>query len=84
MINKALLVPKYCDGLAANDLSGFEAFGADVGLVGVAIRHDGEFLDIRLDHAVSDAMRVADVAPGGRMFATDRTDLGHDDSLIQR
>ena len=67
---------------AADDFSCLEALGTDVGLVRMTIRYDGDLLDIGFDYAVSHAMRVADVTPGRRVLATDRTDLGHCKLLI--
>ena len=50
--------------LAANDLSSFKALRTDIDLMGIAVLNDGNFLDIGVDHAVGNAVRMADITSG--------------------
>ncbi len=43
----------------------------------LAVHDRGHFLDVRLEDAVGHAMRMADAASSGRVFAADRAYLGH-------
>ena len=63
--------------LAAGDLAGLEATGADVGLALVAVDDDGDALDVRLERTVDDAVGVADGAAEHRVLTADFANLGH-------
>ena len=63
--------------LAAGDLAGLEATGADVGLALVAVDDDGDALDVRLERTVDDAVGVADAATGHGVLTANFTNLGH-------
>jgi len=63
--------------LASGDLVGLEALGADVDLLRRTLNQDRHALDIRVDHPVRYAVRVADVAASRRLLAANGANLGH-------
>lgn len=63
--------------LTALDLAGFHALRADIHLLRRAIDHDRHLLDVRMEHAIGDTVRVADVATRGGMFTAHAADLRH-------
>ena len=63
--------------LAAGDLAGLEATGADVGLALVAVDDDGDALDVRLERTVDDAVGVADGVTSNRVLTVELTNLRH-------
>ena len=63
--------------LAAGDLAGLEATGADIGLALVAVDDDGDALDVRLERTVDDAVGVADGVTSNRVLTAELTNLRH-------
>ena len=68
--------------LSAGNLAGLEALGADVLLEDMAVFDNGNLLHVGCEHAVGDAMRMADVATGDRCLTADFTNFGHNTHSI--
>jgi len=58
-------------------LTCFDASRAHSDSLDLTVHDRGHFLDVRPEDAVGHAMRVADAASSGRVFAADRAYLGH-------
>ena len=68
--------------LRAGNLAGLHAFGADVLLVHRAVLlDDGHLLDVRTEHTVGDAVRVADGTTRLRSLTANFANLRHNHSL---
>ena len=67
--------------LAAGNLAGLEAPGADVQLLTLAVDDDGDALDVRLERTADGAVRVANRATSNGVLTADITDLRHDCDL---
>ena len=66
------------ENLAADDLAGLQALGADVGLVLVAVRlYNRDALDVGAESAVGHTMGMADAATSNGMLTTNRANFGH-------
>ena len=63
--------------LSANDLAGLQALGADIGLANMTIITNGDLLHIGAEHAVGNAMRVADAATSNRGLTANFANLRH-------
>lgn len=64
--------------LAADDLAGLQALGADVGLVLMAVGlYNRNALDVGTEGAVGHTMGVADAATSDGVLTTNRANLGH-------
>jgi len=72
------------DSLRAGHLTGLHALGADVHALDVTVQDGGDLLDVRTEHTVRHAVRVAHVATRGRALAAYSTYLGHDVLLVTR
>ena len=64
--------------LCALDFASLHALGADVGLAHMTLAiADGDLLDVRAEHAVGHAMRVADAPASNRLLTADFANLRH-------
>ena len=63
--------------LAAGNLAGLEATGADVGLASVAVNDDGDALNVGTELTSHDTVGVADGTTGNGVLAAELTNLGH-------
>ena len=80
--SRGLRASKGANRLGALDLAALQAGGADVRLAHMALGIlDGHLLDVGAEHAVGNAVRVADAAAGHRMLAANFTYLRHVDQL---
>ena len=64
--------------LAAGNLAGLEATGANVGLTGVAVDNDGDTLDVGAELAGHRTVGVADGTTSNGVLTAELTNLGHD------
>lgn len=64
--------------LAAGDLAGLQAAGADVGLLLVAVDDDGDTLNVGLERTGDGAVGVADGTTSNRVLTAELTNLRHD------
>ena len=63
--------------LAAGNLAGLEATGADVGLTGVTVDHDGDTLDVGAELAGHRTVGVADGTTSNGVLTADFANFGH-------
>ena len=63
--------------LAAGDLAGLQAAGADVGLLLVAVDDDGDTLNVGLERTGDGAVGVADGTTSNRVLTAELTNLRH-------
>lgn len=72
------LAKRKTNELGALYLASLHAAGAYIGLAHTALRVlDGDLLDIRAEHSVRYAVRVADVAPRNRMLTANFANFRH-------
>lgn len=64
--------------LAAGNLAGLEATGANVGLTGVTVDDNGDALDVGAELAGNSTVGVADGTTSDRVLTAELTNLGHD------
>ena len=63
--------------LGASNLARLQARGADVHLLTVTVDDNADVLDVGLELAVDDAVRVADRTTGDSVLTADLTNLRH-------
>ena len=63
--------------LSTNDFTSLHTLSADSGLANTTVIVDGDLLHIGAEHAIGDAMRVADAATGNRSLTANFANLRH-------